>query len=121
MEDIDPKLLANKGVGKIKSIKLDALDASMAAAGETIFSSQCTTCHKVEKKYIGPALLGVTKRRSPEWIMNMILDPELMVKEDPIAKDLLIKHNLSPMANQDLTEEEARQILEFFRLNDSEL
>nr|AWJ66061.1 cytochrome c oxidase subunit [uncultured bacterium] len=116
---VDPKILANKGVGKVKKLDLEAIDPAMAAAGETIFKSQCTTCHKVEKKYIGPALIGVTKRRSPEWIMNMILDPELMVKEDPIAKDLLAKHNYSPMANQDLTDEEARQILEFFRANDA--
>lgn len=118
--DVDPKILANKGVGKITTIELEDIDPSMATKGENIFNSQCTTCHKVEKKYIGPELKGVTKRRSPEWIMNMILDPELMVKEDPIAKDLLAKHNYSPMANQDLSEEEARQILEFFRANDVE-
>ncbi len=46
--------------------------------------------------------------------MNMILNPEQMVAEDPIAKDLL-KEYLSPMANQSLTEDEARKILEYFR------
>jgi hypothetical protein len=45
----------------------------------------------------------------------MILDPEGMVKNDPIAKQLLIDYNGSPMANQSLTEEEARAILEYFR------
>ena len=59
-------------------------------------------------------LAGVTQRRSPEWIMNMILNPEEMVANDPIAKELLVEYN-SPMANQSLTEEEARGILEFFR------
>ena len=55
------------------------------------------------------------QRRSPEWIMNMILNPEVMVKEDPIAKQLLIEYNGSPMANQNLTQEQARSILEYFR------
>jgi len=38
-----------------------------------------------------------------------------MVQKDPIARQLLIDHNGSPMADQGLTEEEARQILEYFR------
>ena len=45
----------------------------------------------------------------------MILDPEKMVQEDPIAKQLLIDFNGSPMANQNLTDEEARAVLEYFR------
>jgi hypothetical protein len=47
--------------------------------------------------------------------MNMILDPEGMVTNDPLAKSLLIEFNGSPMANQNLTEEEARAVLEYFR------
>jgi hypothetical protein len=47
--------------------------------------------------------------------MNMILDPEDMIQKDPLAKALLIEFNGSPMANQNLTEEEARQVLEYFR------
>jgi hypothetical protein len=54
-------------------------------------------------------------RRSPEWIMNMILNPEQMVKEDPIAQQLLVEYNMAPMANQGLTEDQARKIVEYFR------
>lgn len=104
----------NKGVGVIKSISLDALDQAVADKGKEVYDAKCTACHKVTEKYIGPAPAGIMERRSPEWIMNMILDPELMVKEDPIAKDLL-KEYIAPMANQNLTEDEARQILEYFR------
>ncbi len=45
----------------------------------------------------------------------MILNPEEMVAKDPIAKQLLIEYNGSPMANQSLEQEEARKILEYFR------
>ena len=55
------------------------------------------------------------ERRSPEWVMNMILDPEKMIKEDPLARELLIEFNGSPMANQNLSEEDARAVLEYFR------
>jgi len=75
----------------------------------------CTACHKIGKKFIGPDPSGIMERRSPEWIMNMILDPEGMVKNDPLAKQLLIEFNGSPMANQSLSEDEARAVLEYFR------
>ena len=45
----------------------------------------------------------------------VILNPEQMIKEDPIAKKLLMEFNGSPMANQNLTQDEARQVLEYFR------
>ena len=82
--------------------------------GMETFEAKCTACHKMGKRFVGPDLTGVTDRREPEWIMNMILDPELMVKENEAAKALLAEY-LSPMANQSLTEEEARSILEYFR------
>jgi len=107
--------LANKGVGPITSITLGDIDPAMVAKGEEVFKKMCTACHRPNKKFIGPAPTGLLERRSPEWIMNMILDPEGMVKNDPLAKELLIEFNGSPMANQNLTEEEARSVLEYFR------
>lgn len=108
--------LDNKGVGPIKSLTLDAeIDQAMAKQGEAVFNQMCMACHRVGKKFIGPAPDGILERRSPEWVMNMILNPEVMVKEDPLAKDLLMEFNGSPMANQGLTEDQARAVLEYFR------
>ncbi len=108
--------LTNKGVGPIKSLSLPAeIDQVMVAKGAEVYKTMCTACHRAEKKFIGPAPKGIMKRRTPEWIMNMILDPEGMVKNDPLAKQLLIEFNGSPMANQNLTQEEARAVLEYFR------
>jgi mono/diheme cytochrome c family protein len=107
--------LDNKGIGPIKQITLpETIDQKMADAGKKIYHEKCTSCHKEYEKYIGPAPLGIFERRSPEWIMNMILNPEEMIQKDPIAKDL-IKQFASPMANQHLTEAEARSVLEYFR------
>ena len=108
--------LENKGVGVITSLDLPAeIDQAMAATGKEVYDRLCLACHRIGKKFIGPAPNDILERRTPEWVMNMILDPELMVKEDPLAKDLLIEFNGSPMANQGLTEEEARAVLEYFR------
>ncbi|WOK05998.1 c-type cytochrome [Imperialibacter roseus] len=107
--------LKNKGVGPVKSVTLGEIDQALADAGKAIFDANCTACHKVDKKFIGPSPKDILSRRSPEWVMNMILNPEVMIQEDPIAKQLLAEANGAPMANQNLTEEQARQVLEYFR------
>jgi mono/diheme cytochrome c family protein len=107
--------LSNKGIGPVKNVTLGELNPEMAAEGEAIYKQMCSACHKPTEKFIGPAPKGIMERRSPEWIMNMILNPEEMVKSDPIAKKLLADFNFAPMANQHLTEEQARKVLEYFR------
>ena len=106
--------MESKGVGPITEIHLEAIDEAMAEEGRVLFEDNCSACHKVDSRYVGPAVGGVTARRTPEWIMNMILNPEQMVKEDPTAKALLAEY-MAPMANQNLTEDQARKILEYFR------
>ena len=116
MVEDEPDPMENKGVGPVSSVTLgDEVDADLAASGETLFNEKCTACHKPDTKSIGPAPKGILDRRTPEWVMNMILNPEEMVLQDPIAKQLLIDFNGAPMANQSLTEDEARSILEYFR------
>lgn len=109
--DID---MDNKGIGPISSVEVGDIDDALVEEGKEIFKANCTACHKIKKRFVGPALQGVTERRSPEWVMNMILNPEGMVAEDPIAKALLAEYS-SPMANQSLSEDEARAIFEYLR------
>lgn len=108
--------LDNKGVGPVESVTLDPeIDMKLAEEGKTTYDAMCLGCHKPDKRFIGPAPKGILERRSPEWVMNMILNPEVMIKEDPLARDLLMEFNGAPMANQGLTREQARGILEYFR------
>lgn len=107
-----------KGVGPIESIELAELDEELAASGQETFELLCSACHKFDERYVGPALLGVTERRAPEWIMNMILNPDGMIMEDDTAYELLAEY-MVPMANQGLDEEQARAILEYFRSVDA--
>jgi mono/diheme cytochrome c family protein len=102
------------GIGPVSGIQLGAINQAMATEGAEIFKNKCSSCHKPTQKYVGPAPLGVLDRRKPEWIMNMILNPEEMVEKDPVAKELLTRY-LAPMANQNLTQEQARKVLEYFR------
>jgi mono/diheme cytochrome c family protein len=117
-QTVDP--MKNKGIGPITEVKLSPqIDMNLVKKGEDLFKIKCSACHKLEEKYVGPALKGVTQRRTPEWIMNMILNPEEMTKKDPIAKELLAEY-LTQMVAQVKDTTEARAILEYLRFVDSQ-
>ncbi len=105
---------AEKGVGPVTELKLGPLDENLAKKGKELFSAKCGACHKMEERFVGPALKDVTKRRQPEWILNMILNPVEMTQKDPEAMKLL-EEFLTQMTFQNVTEEEAKNILEYFR------
>ena len=109
----------NKGIGPIKHVELGDIDDALATEGEETFTKMCTACHKMDARHVGPAMADVTERRTPEWIMNMILNPDEMTKKDPDAYALIAEY-IAPMANQSLTEDQARSILEYFRKYDNQ-
>jgi len=108
-----------KGVGQTKAITLNTpLLAPMVAKGKAIYEMKCAACHKLsDKRVVGPGWKGITERRKPEWIMNMTTNVEEMLANDPTAK-ALFKECLVAMPNQNLTVEDARNVLEFIYAND---
>ena len=104
----------DKGIGMIKEVKLKESDKNMVVEGKALFQKKCSTCHRLDDKLIGSALRGITKRRTPEWIMNMILNPDGMIKENKEARELFEKLKVR-MAPQNMNEDEARKILEYLR------
>jgi mono/diheme cytochrome c family protein len=96
------------------------LNQEWVTTGEKIYDGKCLSCHKLtDEKLVGPGWKGVTKRRKPLWIMNMIMNVEIMLDEDPDAQ-LLLEQCLVRMPNQNVSEEEGRKIVEFMRHNDGE-
>ena len=108
-----------KGIGKFQDVKLDPkLDAAMAVKGQTIFDVKCGACHKLtDERLVGPGWKGVTSRHRPEWIMNFSTNVDEMLSKDPKAQAML-EVCLVRMPNQNLSDEDARSILEFMRKND---
>jgi len=108
--------LNNKGIGPVKDLVFDsAIDDALVANGAKAFKQKCTACHKPVGKLIGPEMKGIYERRHPAWVMNILLNPTEMLKEDPIAKALLAEYNNILMINQNLSQEEARAIAEYLR------
>ena len=101
-DDGAPSYDPNRGEGKYTTVELGAtLDAAMAGEGNKVFDVKCSSCHKLtDEKLVGPGWAGVTSRHKPEWIMNFITNTDAM------------------MPNQSLSDNEARQLLEFMRKND---
>ena len=111
----------SKGIGRFDSVKLThPLDHNMVLAGQDIYQAKCLACHKLTAELlVGPGWYGVTKRRTPEWIMNWITNTKVMIDKDQAAQaDMVVC--LIRMPNQDLTDEQAREVLEFMRKNDGE-
>jgi cytochrome c5 len=94
------------------------LNAEWVAAGKGIYDMKCQSCHKLtDEKVVGPGWKGVTTRREPHWIMNMITNVDMMLEKDPEAQKLL-EQCLVRMPNQNVSKDEARQLLEYMRQND---
>ncbi len=103
------------GIGPITSkLQIGEIDPAKVKAGEATYKAKCTPCHRLDKRLVGPALRYVTLRRSPEYIMNMVLNPTGMVKEHPEAKKVLAEY-LSPMTDMHLTVDQARELVDYLR------
>jgi cytochrome c551/c552 len=111
----DPK----RGEGKFHDVKLgEKLDASMAAKGEKVYELKCASCHKLsDEKLVGPGWKGVTSRHEPEWILNFVTNTDEMLDKDPKAQAML-EICMVRMPNQNLSDDDAKSVLEFMRKND---
>ncbi len=106
---------------EIKNVVITTpLNQEWVTKGNATYEMKCLACHKLTAdKLVGPGWLGVTKRRKPEWIMNMVTNVDMMLEKDEEAQKLL-EQCLVRMPNQNLTVDETRQVLEFMRNNDGE-
>ena len=68
------------------------------AAGKTVFNANCKTCHKLDQKYIGPALRGATDRNSAAWVKTWIKNSQAVIASgDAYAVALYKEYNNSIM------------------------
>ena len=113
-DGVDPK-----GIGKFKDVKLThPLDENMVASGKNVYELKCQSCHKLtDERIVGPGWKGVTDRRTPEWIMNFVTNVDEMIAKDTAAQKML-EVCLVRMPNQNLSDDDARHVLEYMRKND---
>lgn len=110
-----------KGIGAVKNVTLKTpLEQERVGRGLSIYEMKCSACHKLtDQRIVGPGWKNITKKRQPEWIMNMITNVDVMLDKDAEAQKLL-ELCLTRMPNQNVSIGDARDVLEFMRQNDGE-
>lgn len=72
---------------------------STQIAGKLIFEQNCSACHsQSDEVVIGPGLKGITERRSKQWIVEWVQNPQkILHKGDKYALNLYEKFNKTEM------------------------
>ena len=99
----------------ITKVDMGSINPKMVNEGKGLYTSKCFMCHDLDQKKVGPTLRNVTKERRPEYIMNVIYNTPKMQKNDPTFKALAVKFKNVPMPDPNLTEAQARSLLEYLR------
>ena len=93
---------------------------NQASRGSQIFRSRCIFCHKLTKeRLVGPGLKGVTNRKSDSWILNTLTHLDKMVGTDLDDMPLFMTDCAVKAQGKNLTNEQAKAVLEFIKKNDS--
>src|SRR4051812_33124099 len=71
-------------------------NTAYAADGQAIFKTYCSSCHKPDADYTGPALKGARERQAAaglpkDWVYKWVPNTTSMVQTDPYAKNLFAK------------------------------
>jgi mono/diheme cytochrome c family protein len=93
------------------------VDEALAAQGAELFTSKtCATCHGFGKKVQCPDLKPVAMQRTERWLEAQIMHPDVMTKEDPMAKELMAQYTLQ-MPNLNLAQDQAKALIEYIKKN----
>ena len=81
--------------------------------GQALFKRMCAGCHAFKVgDSIGPDLYGVTRRRTRTWLVDFIMSPDKMIRQnDPAAVALLQRFPGVRMPNLGLTEVDANDLV----------
>lgn len=67
-------------------------------AGEALFQANCTSCHKLNQRLVGPPLMGVTEKQSREWLHKWIKNsPAFIATGDKDAVAIYNEYNQAGM------------------------
>ncbi|MGB1184315.1 MAG: c-type cytochrome [Schleiferiaceae bacterium] len=86
-----------------------------AKNGKKLFKQNCASCHKLDKKLVGPALTGVTDKYSEEWLLAWIRNnAELRASGDEDAIAIFEEYNGSIMSSfTTLSDQDIFDILQY--------
>lgn len=93
-------------------------DAGVITQGQGLFSDNCTQCHLIGTKLVGPDLKDVLARRNPEWIKAFITNSTVVINSgDKYAVKLYNEYNKTEMPAHSFSDDELNSIVAY--LNDA--
>jgi mono/diheme cytochrome c family protein len=96
------------------------IDEARQKEGRKLFKSLCASCHKLDKKLVGPMLGGVEERRENSWLLAWIKNnAELRASGDRDAIAIYEEYNGSAMsAFPQLSDQQINDILYYTTVGD---
>ena len=110
IQDTTKSQQQDKGAGPISSVELGPVNQQLANKGQNIFQQNCSGCHAMNQRKVGPALGDVTQEQTPEFIMNMILNPSGMIQNNSQVQAMVKEYGVT-MPDVGLDSTQARAVL----------
>ena len=86
-------------------------------AGKALFLKNCTSCHAVQTRVVGPALRDVYDRHSEAWIIKFVRSSQTVIKSgDTSATNLFAQFNQTVMPDHpDMSDQDIKNIISYIR------
>ena len=106
--------LGGASVSRAQAAGAFKVDASLAEWGKRVWNmKQCFGCHELGREQsTGPNWIGVTDRRSLDWIRKWLKNPVEMAGDDSVAAALKKQYN-SQMPNLSLTPHDIEGLINY--------
>lgn len=114
----NPTYDPHRGEGKFTNYVPGPVNPQWVTQGKSIYEQKCQGCHKLtSERLVGPGWKGITDKHSGAWILNFVTNTDEMLSKDPeLQKQIEIC--MVRMPNQNLTDQEAKEVYDFMRQND---
>ena len=97
-----------------------AFAAADPAHGETLFKQNCTACHQINQKLVGPPLTQVYNKESEDWLIKWIRNnAQFRSSGDKDAASIYNEYGKTEMpAFTQFTDDDIRSILAYIKQQD---
>jgi mono/diheme cytochrome c family protein len=87
------------------------------AEGEKLYQANCTACHAINDKIVGPALKDVHIKRDAKWLVKWIKNSQALIKSgDALANQVYKENNEMMMTSfESLSDDQIGSIIEYIK------
>ncbi len=103
----------NKSIGSMKNLHSHLIlligiifcnsFITLCQDGKSLLKQNCSVCHKLGTRVVGPDLVGINEKRSEEWLLKFIKSSQTLIKSgDADAVAIFEEYNQMVMIDQPL-------------------